>query len=70
MEKSDRVRAEIRGALGAAGMTQKALAAKLRWKKDHLNYIMRYPSTIRVNDLEEICEALNITITFGKGTKR
>lgn len=69
MEMSDRVRAEIRGALGAAGMTQKALAMRLRWKTDHLNYIMRYPSTIKVNELEDICEALNMTITFGKGKK-
>lgn len=68
-EKSDRVAAEIRGALGISGMTRKALAYKLRWTRDKLNRRLRNPSTITINELEDICKALEMTVTFGRGNK-
>lgn len=69
-EKSDRVAAEIRGALGISGMTRKALAYKLRWTRDKLNRRLRNPSMITINELEEICKALEMTITFGRENKK
>lgn len=70
MLKSERVKWEIRGALGRTGMTQKALAERLHWKIDRMNRIMRAPSIMNLDELDDICTALGITITFGKEGKK
>lgn len=69
MEKSESVGYEIKAQLARIGMTQKGLASRLCWNKDRLNRILKTPSKMTLDELEDICNMTGLTVTFGKGNK-